>query len=259
MSQAGMDAPRHSSSARTSSSTTTTGSRTSRRACTTSSRAGSVMCSGITCPARARSTVRRSTRPARPDSRCRPSFYSGRVKRLTAIPGPDGLAVHVERMAEIDVTSLATLTRSLGQIESRASPSRVRAIRFTSSRVSASSSLRAASSTACAVDASGARTRSLTVVSVISATRRRRGNDGVVTPRSQRETVIDSTPSSAASCFWVRPALRLAMRSRPPTPPLSWVPKHGVDNRRVGHPQPARLTPRQRPDSRTRFPHRSQR
>ena len=44
-------------------------------------------------------------------------FYSGRVKRLTAIPGPDGLAVHVERMAEIDVTSLATLTRSLGLIE----------------------------------------------------------------------------------------------------------------------------------------------
>lgn len=44
-------------------------------------------------------------------------FYSGRVKRLTAIPGPDGLAVHVERIAELDVTSLATLTRSLAQIE----------------------------------------------------------------------------------------------------------------------------------------------
>jgi hypothetical protein len=44
-------------------------------------------------------------------------FYSGRVKRLTAIPGADGLAVHVERLAEVDVTSLATLTQSLAQIE----------------------------------------------------------------------------------------------------------------------------------------------
>jgi hypothetical protein len=44
-------------------------------------------------------------------------FYSGRVKRLTAIPGGDGLAVHVERLAEVDVTSLATLTRSLARIE----------------------------------------------------------------------------------------------------------------------------------------------
>jgi hypothetical protein len=44
-------------------------------------------------------------------------FYSGRVKRLTVIPGPDGLAVHVERLAEIDVTSLATLTASLARIE----------------------------------------------------------------------------------------------------------------------------------------------
>ena len=44
-------------------------------------------------------------------------FYAGRVKRLTAIPGPDGLAVHVERLDTLDVTSLATLTRSLGRIE----------------------------------------------------------------------------------------------------------------------------------------------
>lgn len=44
-------------------------------------------------------------------------FYSGRVKRLTVIPGPDGLAVHVERLAEVDVTTLATLTASLAQIE----------------------------------------------------------------------------------------------------------------------------------------------
>ena len=43
-------------------------------------------------------------------------FYSGRAKRLTAIPGPDGLAVHVERLAELDLTSLATLTRSLERI-----------------------------------------------------------------------------------------------------------------------------------------------
>ena len=44
-------------------------------------------------------------------------FYDGRVTRLTAIPGPDGLAVHVDRLAELDVTSLATLTRSLASIE----------------------------------------------------------------------------------------------------------------------------------------------
>ena len=49
-------------------------------------------------------------------------FYSGRVKQLTAIPGPDGLAVHVERLAEIDVTSLATLTQSLERIESALAP-----------------------------------------------------------------------------------------------------------------------------------------
>ena len=106
----------------------------------------------------------------------------------------------------------------------RASCSSVRATRSTSARVSASSSLRAANSTACAEAASGARTRSLTVVSVSSAIRRSRGREGVVTPRSQRETVIDSTPSASASCFWVRPALRRATRSRPPTPPLSRLP-----------------------------------
>lgn len=43
-------------------------------------------------------------------------FYSGRLKRLTAIPGADGLAVHVEQLVEIDVTTLATLTRSLEAI-----------------------------------------------------------------------------------------------------------------------------------------------
>ena len=44
-------------------------------------------------------------------------FYSGRVERLTAIPASDGLAVHVERLAELDVTTLGTLRRSLAQVE----------------------------------------------------------------------------------------------------------------------------------------------
>jgi hypothetical protein len=44
-------------------------------------------------------------------------FYSGRLQRLTVIPAPDGLAVHVERLAEVDVTTLATLIASLAQIE----------------------------------------------------------------------------------------------------------------------------------------------
>jgi hypothetical protein len=58
---------------------------------------------------------------------------------------------------------------------------------------------------------------------VISAMRRSLGNDGLVTPRSQRETVIDSTASFSASCFWVRPAARRAVRKRPPTPALNWA------------------------------------
>jgi len=44
-------------------------------------------------------------------------FYAGRLKRLLAIPGADGLAVHVENLAELDVTSLGTLTRSLEQLD----------------------------------------------------------------------------------------------------------------------------------------------
>ena len=44
-------------------------------------------------------------------------FYAGRLKRLLVIPGGDGLAVHVENLAELDVTSLATLTRSLEQLD----------------------------------------------------------------------------------------------------------------------------------------------
>jgi PAS fold len=44
-------------------------------------------------------------------------FYAGRLKRLLAIPGGDGLAVHVENLVELDVTSLATLTRSLKELD----------------------------------------------------------------------------------------------------------------------------------------------
>ena len=44
-------------------------------------------------------------------------FYAGRLKRLTAIPALDGLAVHVELLGELDVTTLGTLTESLAQVE----------------------------------------------------------------------------------------------------------------------------------------------
>jgi hypothetical protein len=44
-------------------------------------------------------------------------FYAGRLKRLTAIPGADGLAVHFEELVELDLTCLASLTRSLEAIE----------------------------------------------------------------------------------------------------------------------------------------------
>ena len=43
-------------------------------------------------------------------------FYAGRLKRLLVIPGGDGLAVHVENVVELDVTTLGTLTRSLEAI-----------------------------------------------------------------------------------------------------------------------------------------------
>jgi hypothetical protein len=43
-------------------------------------------------------------------------FYAGRLERLLAIPGGDGLAVHVENLVELDVTSLGTLTRSLARL-----------------------------------------------------------------------------------------------------------------------------------------------
>ncbi len=44
-------------------------------------------------------------------------FYAGRVKRLTIIPAADGLAVHIDRLDALDVTSLGTLMRSLERIE----------------------------------------------------------------------------------------------------------------------------------------------
>jgi hypothetical protein len=43
-------------------------------------------------------------------------FYAGRVKRLTAIPAADGLAVHVERLDALDVTTLGTLAESLDRV-----------------------------------------------------------------------------------------------------------------------------------------------
>jgi hypothetical protein len=90
--------------------------------------------------------------------------------------------------------------------------------------VSASSSLRAASSAA-SVDALSSRTRSPTAVDVTSAISRSRSNEGDVTPRSQRETVIDATPSASASCFCVSSAPSRAARTREPSPPLSTTSK----------------------------------
>jgi hypothetical protein len=46
-----------------------------------------------------------------------PVFYRGRAKRLRAVPSGDMLAVHVERLSELDVTTLGTLGESLRQIE----------------------------------------------------------------------------------------------------------------------------------------------
>lgn len=46
-----------------------------------------------------------------------PVFYRGRAKRLRALPAGDTLAVHVECLSELDVTTLGTLTESLRRIE----------------------------------------------------------------------------------------------------------------------------------------------
>ena len=44
-------------------------------------------------------------------------FYAGRLTRLVAIPGGDGLALHIENLVELDVTSLGTLTQSLQRLD----------------------------------------------------------------------------------------------------------------------------------------------
>ncbi|HEU0248154.1 MAG TPA: hypothetical protein VFR38_13815 [Gaiellaceae bacterium] len=46
-----------------------------------------------------------------------PVFYRGRAKRLRAVPAGETLAVHVERLAELEVTTLGTLRESLLRIE----------------------------------------------------------------------------------------------------------------------------------------------
>ena len=45
------------------------------------------------------------------------TFYAGRIKRIRVVPAADGLAVHVERLTELDVRTLGTLERSLREIE----------------------------------------------------------------------------------------------------------------------------------------------
>jgi hypothetical protein len=50
-----------------------------------------------------------------------PVFYRGRAKRLRAVPAGTMLAVHVERLAELDVTTLGTLKESLLRIEAELS------------------------------------------------------------------------------------------------------------------------------------------
>ena len=45
------------------------------------------------------------------------AFYRGRAKQLRAVPSGDTLAVHVERLAELDVRTLGTLAESLRRIE----------------------------------------------------------------------------------------------------------------------------------------------
>ena len=46
-----------------------------------------------------------------------PVFYRGRAKRLRAVPAGDTLAVHVEQLAVLDITTLGTLKASLRRIE----------------------------------------------------------------------------------------------------------------------------------------------
>jgi hypothetical protein len=44
-------------------------------------------------------------------------FYAGAATHIRAIPAADGLAVHVEHLAELNVRTLATLGESLQRIE----------------------------------------------------------------------------------------------------------------------------------------------
>ena len=44
-------------------------------------------------------------------------YYAGRVRSYEAVPAGERLAVRIEHLAELDVTTLATLARSLSQIE----------------------------------------------------------------------------------------------------------------------------------------------
>ena len=45
------------------------------------------------------------------------AFYRGRAKQLRAVPSGETLAVHVVRLAELDVRTLGTLAESLRRIE----------------------------------------------------------------------------------------------------------------------------------------------
>lgn len=45
------------------------------------------------------------------------AFYEGRAMWITAIPADDGLAVHIEALAELNVRTLSRLAESLRQIE----------------------------------------------------------------------------------------------------------------------------------------------
>jgi hypothetical protein len=50
-----------------------------------------------------------------------PVFYRARAERLRAVPVGDTLAVHIEHLPELDVTTLGTLKESLLRIEAELS------------------------------------------------------------------------------------------------------------------------------------------
>jgi hypothetical protein len=45
------------------------------------------------------------------------AFYAGRLRHCRAVPAADGLAVHIEHGAELDIRTLGTLAESLRLIE----------------------------------------------------------------------------------------------------------------------------------------------